>query len=105
MQVQIPEKLLQSLEGIKGFNKKTFEQIHQSGEQVTSIRFNQKKYSPMVNGEWSNENIIHESPLPIYQKIPWSSQGYYLSERPSFTFDPLFSCRLLLRGRKHQVCF
>jgi NOL1/NOP2/fmu family ribosome biogenesis protein len=24
------------------------------------------------------------------EKVPWSSWGYYLSERPSFTFDPLF---------------
>lgn len=24
------------------------------------------------------------------EKVPWSSRGYYLSERPSFTFDPLF---------------
>lgn len=76
--MQIPEKLLHSLEGIKGFNKETFEQIHQSGEQVTSIRFNPKK---SVNFQQPPANLI---------KIPWSSQGYYLSERPSFTFDPIF---------------
>ena len=28
--------------------------------------------------------------LPIDRQVPWCSQGYYLSERPSFTFDPLF---------------
>ncbi len=88
--MQIPEKLLQSLAGIKGFNKETFEQIHQSGEQVTSVRFNPKKVSSMVNGEWSINNNIQHSPLAIHQKIPWSSQGYYLKERPSFTFDPSF---------------
>src|SRR5688500_3635930 len=27
--------------------------------------------------------------LPITEKIPWSSQGYYLAERPLFIFDPL----------------
>jgi len=24
------------------------------------------------------------------ERVPWSEQGYYLEERPSFTFDPLF---------------
>jgi 16S rRNA C967 or C1407 C5-methylase (RsmB/RsmF family) len=24
------------------------------------------------------------------ERVPWSGQGYYLDERPSFTFDPLF---------------
>jgi len=41
----------------------------------------------MVNGQWSN---IHHSPLTIHEKIPWTEHGYYLSSRPSFTFDPLF---------------
>ncbi|MES1217214.1 MAG: Fmu (Sun) domain protein, partial [Bacteroidota bacterium] len=26
----------------------------------------------------------------IHEKIPWTEYGYYLKERPSFTFDPLF---------------
>ena len=30
------------------------------------------------------------SRLPIYEQIPWTNSGYYLSQRPSFTFDPLF---------------
>lgn len=25
-----------------------------------------------------------------FASVPWSEQGYYLNERPSFTFDPLF---------------
>ena len=31
----------------------------------------------------------HITPLP-YQQVPWCNTGYYLSERPPFTFDPLF---------------
>lgn len=27
---------------------------------------------------------------PEYEPVLWASDGYYLSERPSFTFDPLF---------------
>ena len=26
----------------------------------------------------------------LVEPVPWSQQGYYLAERPSFTFDPLF---------------
>jgi 16S rRNA C967 or C1407 C5-methylase (RsmB/RsmF family)/NOL1/NOP2/fmu family ribosome biogenesis protein len=90
--VHLPEKLLQSLEGVAGFNRSSFEEIHQSGEQVTSIRLNPRK---VVNGQWSmvneeGEKFIHHSPFTIHQKVPWTSQGYYLSKRPSFTFDPLF---------------
>jgi len=76
--VQIPEKLLQSLQNIKGFDEKEFIKTHQSGEQITSIRFNPQK--------------TYHLPLNTYhlQPVPWSSHGYYLSERPSFTFDPFF---------------
>lgn len=28
--------------------------------------------------------------LPIESPVPWCEQGYYLTERPAFTFDPLF---------------
>ena len=59
----------------------------------------------MVNGEWSissithdsqtslraeRSNTIHDSRLTIHDKVPWSQYGYYLAQRPSFTFDPLF---------------
>ncbi|MDR3267556.1 MAG: rRNA cytosine-C5-methyltransferase [Tannerella sp.] len=27
---------------------------------------------------------------PRYEKVPWCDTGYYLPERPAFTFDPLF---------------
>jgi 16S rRNA C967 or C1407 C5-methylase (RsmB/RsmF family)/NOL1/NOP2/fmu family ribosome biogenesis protein len=90
--VKLPEKLLQSLEGVPGFNRESFENVHHSGEQVTSIRMHPRK---VLNGELSfvNENlrqIIPDSRFPIPEKIPWTSHGYYLSKRPSFTFDPLF---------------
>jgi 16S rRNA C967 or C1407 C5-methylase (RsmB/RsmF family)/NOL1/NOP2/fmu family ribosome biogenesis protein len=80
--VELPEKLLQSLEGIKGFTKKTFVQVHAGDEQVTSIRFNPAKL------------LIDNFQFSIDAKVPWSSQGYYLKERPSFTFDPLFHAGL-----------
>ena len=45
---------------------------------TTSIRLNPFKHDPSDNS------------LPIDKRIEWTENGYYLSERPSFTFDPLF---------------
>jgi 16S rRNA C967 or C1407 C5-methylase (RsmB/RsmF family)/NOL1/NOP2/fmu family ribosome biogenesis protein len=105
---QLPENFLQSLEGVEGFNKEAFVKIHESGEQVTSIRVNPAKTanSSIVNHQSSiqdslnfqnsygnhdhNEPSIHDSRLTIDASVPWSQYGFYLKERPSFTFDPLF---------------
>ncbi len=73
--MQLPGVLLESLRGIKGFDKEAFEKVHASGEQVTSIRINPAKKSKIRNPN---------------SKIPWSEYGFYLDQRPSFTFDPLF---------------
>lgn len=75
---RLPEQFLKSLEGIEGFDKETFLKIHESGEQVTSIRMNPNKLS--------SPDFI----FPATEKIPWAQHGFYLKERPSFTFDPLF---------------
>ena len=40
----LPQSLLHSLEGVKGFDRAAFEAVHQSGEQVTSIRLNPIKW-------------------------------------------------------------
>ena len=77
--MQIPADLLNSLKDAKGFDKEAFLRIHDSGEQVTSLRLNPEK--PV-------KNIPFHSLDPT--RIPWSAFGYYLSDRPSFTFDPLF---------------
>jgi len=87
--VQLPEKLLASLKGVKGFDKEAFERVHESGEQVTSLRINPLKTSN-VKRETPMEDFIHDSRLTIHERVPWSQYGYYLSQRPSFTFDPLF---------------
>jgi 16S rRNA C967 or C1407 C5-methylase (RsmB/RsmF family)/NOL1/NOP2/fmu family ribosome biogenesis protein len=89
--VQLPQQLLESLTGIAGFDKEAFIQVHESGEQVTSVRVNAAKAS-IVNGEWSKDQLpfkIDHLELSSVSKIPWSSHGYYLPERPVFIFDPL----------------
>ena len=102
---KLPEKFLELLEGIEGFDKEAFIKVHESGEQVTSIRINPAKTS-IVNRQSSiQENLgslnsngsstqavapIHHSPFTNDDPVPWSQLGFYLKERPSFTFDPLF---------------
>ncbi|HEX3024097.1 MAG TPA: RNA methyltransferase [Chitinophagaceae bacterium] len=80
----LPPQLIQSLQGVKGFNSKAFEEVHVSEEQVTSVRFNpakqaliEREHRLTVDGQRSTA-------------VPWCEFGHYLSERPSFTFDPLF---------------
>lgn len=72
---KLPEQLLQSLEGIPGFERESFERVHYAEEQVTSIRINPEKQSRNFAGS-----------VPV----PWCAYGFYLKERPSFTFDPFF---------------
>ncbi len=78
----LPPALISSLKGIKGFDEKAFIAEHDSGAQVTSVRFNPNKLvysskaSPFVEG--------------LQGAVPWCTNGYYLPARPSFTLDPLF---------------
>lgn len=89
----LPPQLIQSLEGIKGFNSKAFEAVHVSGEQVTSVRLNRLKAESLKQNAKSMEDAaLSLKPLAfsIKKPVPWCENGFYLSERPSFTFDPLF---------------
>jgi 16S rRNA C967 or C1407 C5-methylase (RsmB/RsmF family) len=76
--LKIPLALIESLEHVAGFNRKTFVEIHNTGQQVTSIRINPAK------------SEAPDFELPTLNSVPWTEYGYYLSQRPSFTFDPLF---------------
>jgi 16S rRNA C967 or C1407 C5-methylase (RsmB/RsmF family)/NOL1/NOP2/fmu family ribosome biogenesis protein len=78
----LPPIFLESLEGLKGFDQPGFEKVHQSGEQVTSVRLN-----PLKIKHISEATTIAAC---LEEKIPWTSNGYYLSQRPSFTLDPVF---------------
>jgi 16S rRNA C967 or C1407 C5-methylase (RsmB/RsmF family) len=57
-----------------------FERYLQSFEEEApvSIRLNPKK---MAEGRWMMEDG---------EPVPWCRDGYYLKQRPNFTFDPLF---------------
>ncbi len=82
--MQLPSALISSLLKAPGFDAPTFEAAHAAEEKITSIRFNPAKLQQ-----------LSESPVTdTMQPVPWSSGGYYLASRPSFTFDPLFHAGL-----------
>lgn len=76
--MHLPPTFIQSLRDSPGFAEKSFIESHQSGQQITSIRLNAFKFD------------ILNSTFNFDEQVPWSSHGYYLKERPSFTLDPLF---------------
>jgi len=107
----LPSELLTSLEGVAGFDAAAFEKVHVEGPRVTSIRLNPAKMQigsdPLTRGGVALQEGVGLTGgvglnggvglpggvglLPAgASPVPWSSFGYYLPERPSFTFDPLF---------------
>jgi NOL1/NOP2/sun family putative RNA methylase len=78
----LPTELIRSLQHVTGFNEEAFKKIHESGGQITSIRLNP--------GKLKTHPAIGGTKLKTGEAVPWSSNGYYLAERPSFTLDPLF---------------
>ena len=77
--MNLPAHFITSIRHTKGFDQPAFEQVHASGQQITSIRLNPLK-------------PVRDNPafLRLCSPIPWTEHGYYLAERPSFTFDSLF---------------
>ena len=84
--LSLPPQLIASLNKLKHFDEKAFRASHESGEQVVSVRFNPAKIQ--INPD--SLSAFSETGLRAVNGVPWSGQGYYLSERPSFTHDPLF---------------
>ncbi len=74
--MKLPADFLESISKAPGLNLSSFERVHASGEQVTSVRLNPFKLVAL--------------PFDTQDRVPWSSHGVYLPERPSFTLDPLF---------------
>jgi len=76
----LPPSFIASLQGLPGFDQEAFLKVHETQEQLTSIRLNQQK--PFVlEGHAFLENKA---------SIPWCGHGYYLNERPLFVLDPLW---------------
>ncbi len=69
-----PEGFIASLQQAPGFNEQNFIETHQQQDAPTSVRINPAKAVT----------------LPDTSPVPWCNNGFYLAQRPSFTFDPLF---------------
>jgi 16S rRNA C967 or C1407 C5-methylase (RsmB/RsmF family)/NOL1/NOP2/fmu family ribosome biogenesis protein len=81
----LPTTLLDSLQQAPGFNHEAFARVHEEAKKLTSLRLHPQRLSP------SQQQEVLAALAPITaEPVPWNSTGYYLSERPSFTFDPLF---------------
>jgi 16S rRNA C967 or C1407 C5-methylase (RsmB/RsmF family)/NOL1/NOP2/fmu family ribosome biogenesis protein len=84
----LPDSFLQSLEGIPGFDLAAFENVHETGQQVTSLRINPAKWASTGIDHLTEGFKLHQAKEIKSSQIPWCANGYYLSDRPSFTFDP-----------------
>jgi len=69
-----PPHFLEDLNAETGFDSANFIDAHLHQPAPTSIRINPFK----------------PADLKTDSQIPWCTEGFYLNERPSFTFDPLF---------------
>lgn len=85
--MHLPKALIESLKNVQGFDQEAFEEAHTNGEQVTSIRINPNKIT-ITGSDALTGNI--QTGWNGGARVPWSSFGFYLDQRPSFTFDPLF---------------
>ncbi|MBL7921581.1 MAG: RNA methyltransferase [Bacteroidia bacterium] len=74
--VKLPQQLLNSLSKLAHFNAEAFLEAHSEENKITSIRLNPFKKTQLD--------------FELNDKVTWSDEGYYINERPSFTYDPLF---------------
>ena len=75
MTSKLPPALIRSLIENYQIEDQEFIAIHTNGEQLTSLRLNPFKPSQA---------------FATSEPMPWCTNGRYLTERPSFTADPLF---------------
>ncbi len=88
MLLPLPRPFIQSLQNVPGFDEENFIKAHEENERITSIRYNPEKLAVI-----ESQLPINNFQLPT-QNVPWCLNGFYLAERPSFTFDPLFHAGL-----------
>ncbi|MBB1285950.1 Fmu (Sun) domain protein [Flavisolibacter sp. BT320] len=93
--MKLPEAFLSSLEGVPGFDRERFVAVHEQEGGVTSIRINPAKPLEIATEPDAEVSEISDDSRLTFDvsrltPVPWSRYGYYLPQRPSFTFDPLF---------------
>lgn len=87
--MNLPPALISSLSGLPGFDPVSFEDVHNSQHQVNSIRLNPSKTESISDPETCLYQIEKGYWKIKARPIPWNFNGWYLSERPLYTLDPL----------------
>lgn len=77
--MNLPEQFIVQAESLLGKDEASRLLQALATEQPTSIRLNSKRLS--ADG--------CQKVAEVGELIPWTTDGYYLSQRPAFTFDPL----------------
>ncbi|MDR1114934.1 MAG: rRNA cytosine-C5-methyltransferase [Tannerella sp.] len=78
------------------FIRRTKELLHGEYDALETALTSQPPVSFRVNPRKFPVHLLQDLQNPVgntsgrYEKVPWCETGYYLQERPSFTFDPLF---------------
>ncbi|MBO5811692.1 MAG: rRNA cytosine-C5-methyltransferase, partial [Bacteroidaceae bacterium] len=77
--MQLPDSFIEQMRG--GFSEEELQEFVDAigSTPITSIRINGDKMPATALDEFNLQN-----------PVLWASNTYYLNERPSFTFDPLF---------------
>ena len=90
--MNLPTSFIESTRALLG--NEEYEQLAEALQQEppTSVRLNGEKLKSGEHNVVPTINQTFHYPFSIlhYPLVPWSSQGYYLNERLTFTFDPLF---------------
>lgn len=73
--LQIPSEFINSVSCCQGFDEQSFIEAHQT-DSPTSIRLNPFKQTSLN--------------FPLDNPVLWNQNGFYLNERPNFTYDVLF---------------
>ena len=77
--MQLPDSFIEQMRG--SFSEEELQEFVDAigSTPITSIR---------INGDKMPETALDE--FNLQNPVLWASNAYYLNERPSFTFDPLF---------------
>lgn len=78
--MNFPAGFISSLSGLPGFDRAAFCQVHDEAAPPVSVRLNPLKKAGQIGP------FLPATLLPV----PWAANAFYLPERPSFTFDPVF---------------
>lgn len=79
--MMLPDDFIRQMRSLLGDDADAFLQAATQDDASVSIRLNRRKTAHVSTADL---------PLADAKPVPWCPLGHYLSERPSFTLDPLF---------------